>query len=462
MSPRPRRVYGGHVFFWRRHSEGVTRRRHRPVGRSEHRRVCRPQPRRARRGRPRPGRGEPAPARGRARARPRPARLHGPVPRVGGRRRRGPPGRPPRVDALVTTVPNLALAALVADCTPVLLADPQAGVVGAVHAGRPGMVAGVVPRAVEAMRDLGARTLSAVVGPSICARCYEVPLAMREDVAAVVPESRAVSWTGTPALDVAAGVVAQLAGGRRRRGVDRGLPAGGRGACTPTVETGRPGRYAGVIVQERPMSDQLTGAARRAQLAAGLESVGARIDAALRSSGRSGPAGAHRRDEVLPRLRCRPPRRARRRATSGRTATRRRSAKFAEVRHRRRPDPRTSSASSRRNKARSVVAVCRRRPVRRPAAARQRPRPRRRGRAAPARRARPGRPRRRARPGRGARRRGGGPRGRRRGEPPPSTCAGSWRSRRSGPTLGPHSPGSARSRTGVRRTIRTRHGSPRG
>ncbi len=115
----------------------------------------------------------------------------------------------PQCDALVTTSPDLALAVLVADCVPVLLASPE-GVVAAVHAGRPGMVAGVVPAAVAAMRDLGARTVDAVVGPSVCGRCYEVPAAMRETAAAVQPVSATVSWTGTPAVDVSAGVVAQL------------------------------------------------------------------------------------------------------------------------------------------------------------------------------------------------------------------------------------------------------------
>ncbi len=115
----------------------------------------------------------------------------------------------PQCDAVVTTAPDLALAVLVADCVPVLLASPS-GVVAAVHAGRPGMVAGVVPAAVAVMRDLGAEQVDAVVGPSVCGRCYEVPAEMREAAAAVVPVCATVSWTGTPAVDVAAGVVAQL------------------------------------------------------------------------------------------------------------------------------------------------------------------------------------------------------------------------------------------------------------
>jgi polyphenol oxidase len=119
-------------------------------------------------------------------------------------------GGPPSVDALVTTSPDVALAVLVADCTPVLLADCVAGVAAAVHAGRPGMMAGVVGRTVDAMTELGARSIRAVVGPSVCGRCYEVPEAMRSQAAEVSPVAASISWHGTPAVDVAAGVVDQL------------------------------------------------------------------------------------------------------------------------------------------------------------------------------------------------------------------------------------------------------------
>lgn len=116
----------------------------------------------------------------------------------------------PSADGMVSTTASLALGVLVADCTPVLLADPGAGVIGVVHAGRPGMTARIVDVAVARMRALGATDLQAVVGPSVCGRCYEVPQALREECAAVAPETATVSWTGTPAVDVAAGVVAQL------------------------------------------------------------------------------------------------------------------------------------------------------------------------------------------------------------------------------------------------------------
>lgn len=118
----------------------------------------------------------------------------------------------PEVDALVTAEHGLALAVLTADCVPVLLADPVAGVVAAAHAGRPGMVAGVVPAAVRAMTRLGAEPdrIVARTGPAVCGRCYEVPEAMRAEVAAVEPAARSETSWGTPAVDVVAGVHAQL------------------------------------------------------------------------------------------------------------------------------------------------------------------------------------------------------------------------------------------------------------
>lgn len=121
-------------------------------------------------------------------------------------------GEVPPVDGVVTARRGLALAVLTADCTPVLLADPVAGVVGAAHAGRPGMVAGVVPAAVEAMIALGAEPsrITARTGPAVCGRCYEVPEGLRAEVAAVVPEAHSETSWGTPAVDVTAGVLAQL------------------------------------------------------------------------------------------------------------------------------------------------------------------------------------------------------------------------------------------------------------
>ncbi|RFC75631.1 peptidoglycan editing factor PgeF [Streptomyces sp. AcE210] len=118
----------------------------------------------------------------------------------------------PSVDAIVTARRGLALAVLTADCTPVLLADPVAGIAAAAHAGRPGMIAGVVPAAVGAMVGLGAEPARIVArtGPAVCGKCYEVPDGMRAEVAAVEPAAYAETSWGTPAVDVTAGVHAQL------------------------------------------------------------------------------------------------------------------------------------------------------------------------------------------------------------------------------------------------------------
>lgn len=117
----------------------------------------------------------------------------------------------PAVDALVTAVPGVVLVVRVADCVPVVLVDDRAGVVAVAHAGRPGLAAGVVPRTLEAMRALGADQIHAWVGPHVCGSCYEVPAALRAEVAARVPASFAETSWGTPALDIGAGVHAQLA-----------------------------------------------------------------------------------------------------------------------------------------------------------------------------------------------------------------------------------------------------------
>jgi YfiH family protein len=113
-------------------------------------------------------------------------------------------------DGVVTTEPGVTLMVRAADCVPVLFADEAGEAVGAAHCGRPGLVAGIVPATVEAMRRLTAAPLTAWVGPHVCGRCYEVPAEMQEAVAEVEPASRATTSWGTPSVDVGAGVRAQL------------------------------------------------------------------------------------------------------------------------------------------------------------------------------------------------------------------------------------------------------------
>jgi hypothetical protein len=121
-------------------------------------------------------------------------------------------GPVPDVDALVTATPGLVLCVLVADCVPVLLADPATGVVAAVHAGREGVRRGVVPAALAAMTRLGARPgdVTALLGPAVCGACYEVPAAMQAEVARAVPGVAVRTRKGTPGLDLRAGLDARL------------------------------------------------------------------------------------------------------------------------------------------------------------------------------------------------------------------------------------------------------------
>jgi polyphenol oxidase len=117
-----------------------------------------------------------------------------------------------KTDALVTTTSRLALAVVTADCVPVLLGDARAGVVAAVHAGRVGAQTGVVARTVEAMVRLGARAedISALLGPAVSGRNYEVPEQMASEVEATLPGSRTKTSRGTPGLDLRAGIARQL------------------------------------------------------------------------------------------------------------------------------------------------------------------------------------------------------------------------------------------------------------
>ncbi|MGQ0624331.1 MAG: peptidoglycan editing factor PgeF [Sporichthyaceae bacterium] len=155
----------------------------------------------------------------------------------------------PVADALVTRTPALALVVLVADCVPVLLADPDAGVVAAAHAGRKGVELGVVSAAVGAMLECGARPdrIQAWLGPAIGGCCYEVPADMRDEVELAAPGSAARTRGGTPSLDLRGGIVASL----ERAGLTRVGLIGGCSAEDPGVFSFRrdrvTGRFAGLI-----------------------------------------------------------------------------------------------------------------------------------------------------------------------------------------------------------------------
>lgn len=97
----------------------------------------------------------------------------------------------PEGDALVTAARGLGLSILTADCTPVLFADPEAGVIGAAHAGWKGAIGGVLEATVEAMTSLGAdrAKISCSIGPTISQANYEVGPEFQKQFVAETPDN---------------------------------------------------------------------------------------------------------------------------------------------------------------------------------------------------------------------------------------------------------------------------------
>ena len=127
-----------------------------------------------------------------------------------------PDAERPHADALVTDRPGVLLGILTADCAPVLLADRQAGVVGAAHAGWKGVLAGVTDATVDAMAALGARRdrIAAAIGPCIARASYEVDDAFRSRFEDADPETErffTASDPGRHRFDLEAYVVHRLA-----------------------------------------------------------------------------------------------------------------------------------------------------------------------------------------------------------------------------------------------------------
>lgn len=128
----------------------------------------------------------------------------------------------PQGDALVTDRKGLLLGIVTADCAPVLLADVEAGVVGAAHAGWRGATAGVTDQAIAAMISLGAKVerIAAAIGPSIARASYEVDHAFAERILADDPDNERFIGEGpggNPHFDLEAYVVARLAAAGIRR-----------------------------------------------------------------------------------------------------------------------------------------------------------------------------------------------------------------------------------------------------
>ena len=114
----------------------------------------------------------------------------------------------PKCDGLITTKPNLQLAVMVADCIPLLLISKEA--VGAIHVGRAGLVNQIALKAIDRMRSVGSQEIHAILGPSICGQCYEVPFEMQQDVMQDHPKAFATTRKGTPALDLPQALIAEL------------------------------------------------------------------------------------------------------------------------------------------------------------------------------------------------------------------------------------------------------------
>ena len=118
----------------------------------------------------------------------------------------------PEGDALCTDRPGLVLGIVTADCAPVLFADPEAGVVGAAHAGWRGARSGVLENTVEAMISLGARRalIRAAIGPTIAQASYEVDRQFREQFGAGDEQFFAVGRPGRYQFDLPAYVAHRL------------------------------------------------------------------------------------------------------------------------------------------------------------------------------------------------------------------------------------------------------------
>jgi YfiH family protein len=114
----------------------------------------------------------------------------------------------PTCDAMITTKAGISLAVMVADCIPLLLISREA--VAAVHVGRAGLINKVAIKTLHQMRTMGAIDVHAIIGPSICGRCYEVPFELQQAVIADHPRAFSTTHKGTPGLDLPAALIADL------------------------------------------------------------------------------------------------------------------------------------------------------------------------------------------------------------------------------------------------------------
>ena len=150
----------------------------------------------------------------------------------------------PTADALVTGIPGITLAVMVADCIPLLLKSKES--VAAVHVGRRGLVNEITRKTLSVMREMGASQITAIIGPAICGTCYEVSEDVYQEVVSAHPFAKSQTPAGTLALDLPAALRSVLS--------DEGIPILNKFECT--VENneyfsyrrdGITGRQAGLI-----------------------------------------------------------------------------------------------------------------------------------------------------------------------------------------------------------------------
>ena len=150
----------------------------------------------------------------------------------------------PTADALVTGIPGISLAVMVADCIPLLLQSQES--VAAVHVGRNGLVNGVARKSIEVMREMGATHIKGILGPSICGTCYEVSEDLYREVVAAHPLAASRTKSGTFSLDLPSALIAVL--------LEEGVEVINESICTVESSNhfsyrrdGVTGRQAGII-----------------------------------------------------------------------------------------------------------------------------------------------------------------------------------------------------------------------
>lgn len=160
-------------------------------------------------------------------------------------------GQGPTCDALVSATAAVPLAVMVADCVPVVFvgATPRGGISAVAHAGRRGLLDGILTATVERLRSGGAASIEAWIGPAICGSCYEVPESMAKEAAIQRPGIQSTTHHGTTGLDLPGAAATELS--------ELGVVVNQSGICTLEDENyfsyrrdSQTGRLAGLVWQD--------------------------------------------------------------------------------------------------------------------------------------------------------------------------------------------------------------------